>query len=208
VSEHVEIQAPAATVKVGRGAKIPADTAPAVIEEIRRLLLAEDAMLSVAMWARSHPSLAGHPLDRRTRMVSAAGMVTTFWRPFSADNKGQRLDPAEWRARIENDPKQAEMFDRLELRRNKVLAHSDTDAAVLNVTDTHNFLAPRKPDDPLVLRVYDVGADQGLLEPESLLVIAKLADRLAELFSERMVELGASRVDALVADDSSAAKDS
>jgi hypothetical protein len=204
VSEHVEIQVPAATVKVGRGAKIPADTPPAVIEEIRRLLLAEDAMLSVAMWANSHPSLTGHPLDRRTRMVSAAGVATTFWRPFAADNKRQRLDAAEWRARIEDDPKQAEMFDRLQVRRDKVLAHSDTDAGVVNVTDTHNFFAPRKPDDPLVLRVYDVGADQGLLEPESLPVIVKLADRLADLFSDRMVELGASRVDALVADDFSA----
>jgi hypothetical protein len=157
----------------------------------------------------AHPSLTGHPLDRRTRMVSAAGMATTFWRPFSADNKRKRLDPAEWRARIEDDPKQAEMFDRLQLRRDKVLAHSDTDAGVVNVTDTHNFFAERerKPDDPLVLRVYDVGADQGLLEPESLPVIAKLADRLAELFSDRMVELGASRVDALVADDFSAGED-
>jgi hypothetical protein len=143
VSEHVEIQVPTGTVKVGRGAKIPADTSPAVIEEIRRLLLAEDAMLSVAMWASSHPTLTGHPLDRRTRMVSAAGMATTFWRPFSADNKGKRLDPAEWRARIEDDPKQAEMFDRLELRRNTVLAHSDTDAGAVNVTDTYNFLAGR-----------------------------------------------------------------
>jgi hypothetical protein len=175
---------------VGVAARVPASTPPDTQAEIRRLLLAEDAMLCVAAYARQ---LKPDELDRRARAVAAAGLVTMFGRPFAKDDKGVRLDPKEWRARIADDPEQARMFDRLRLRRDKVLAHSDTGAGVVNVTNTHKMFETRQPDDPLDLRVYDVGVDQGLLDPDSLTVIAALAERLADLFSKRMVELGATR---------------
>jgi hypothetical protein len=74
-----------------------------------------------------------------------------------------------------------------------VLAHVDTDAAVLNVTNSYRMFQRPEENDPIVLRVYDVGADGGLLEPESLQLIAGLADRLALLMSHRMANLGATR---------------
>ena len=94
---------------------------------------------------------------------------------------------------IAYDPGQADIFDRILLRRDKVLAHVDTDAAVVNVTNSYLMFERSEATDPIVLRVYDVGADGGLLEPESLQLIAGLADRLALLMSHRMANLGATR---------------
>ncbi|MEK6275531.1 MAG: hypothetical protein AABM30_09355 [Actinomycetota bacterium] len=162
--------------------------------ELRRLLLAEDAMLNVSAWARFYGERESVPTDRRARTVAAAGVVAMFWRPFVNDDKGERLEPDEWRERIVDDAGHAEMFDRLRIRRNKVFAHADTGAGVVNVTNTYRMFQRREPEDPFDLRVYDVGADGGLLERESLALIAELADRLAGLFSERMIELGAVRV--------------
>lgn len=189
-SADVVVRPEPAVVTVGLAARVPANTAPETLAEIRRLLLAEDAVKRVSAYARQ---FRPDGLDQRARSVAAAGLATMFGRPFFKDNKGKRLDPDEWRARIADDPEQAGMFDRLLLRRSKVIAHSDTDAGVVNVTNTHGMFEARRPDDPLDLRVYDVGLDHGLLDPHSLEVIAALADRLAELFSERIVELGATR---------------
>jgi hypothetical protein len=135
-AEVVELVASAGTAEVGRAARVPEDASQETLDEIRRLLLAEDAMLSVAVFARFY-SAAGYPADRRIRFVAAAGVAATFWRPFMKDNQGERLDPDEWRGKVANDPDHAALFDRLKIRRNKVFAHSDTDARVVNVTDMH-----------------------------------------------------------------------
>ena len=178
---------------------MPPGTPPETLDSVRQLLLAEDAMLNVVAWAKA---LSGHPdllTDRRARMVAAAGLSAMFSRPFMSDNTRMRLEPDEWRERIADDPEQTRIFDRLWLRRNKVFAHSDTDAGVVNVTDTNRFFkGPRQPADPYDLRVYDVGADGGLLEPESLRSIGAVAARLAALFEEQMLQLGAVRVRSLV----------
>jgi hypothetical protein len=118
-------------------------------------------MLSVAAWARAEPTLTGHSMDWRARSVAAASVATMFWRPFATDDQQKRLEANEWRALIADDPDQATMFDRLRLRRNKVLAHSDTKAGIVNVTNTYKMFAGRERDDPLDLRVYDAGVDDG-----------------------------------------------
>jgi hypothetical protein len=178
---------------VGVAARVPHDMPREVVNEIRRLLLAEDAMLNVAAWARSLES-ATLPADRRARVVAAAGMAAMFWRPFVRDDDRRRLEPGEWRERIADNEDHARLFDRIEIRRAKVLAHVDTNARVVNVTDTYRFFQSRDETDPRDLRVYDVGADGGLLEPDSLRVLDELATRLAQMFSDRMVEMGAVRV--------------
>jgi hypothetical protein len=179
---------------MGIAARVPSGLPREVLAEIRRLLLAEDAMLNVAAWARwQGESGAAVPFDRRARLVVAAGVVAMFWRPFVTDDERKRLDPKEWRGRIADNEEHARMFDRIEIRRHKVLVHSDTDARIANVTDTYRFFQSREETDPLDLRVYDVGADGGLLDPGSWRVIEQLATRLAHLFSERMIDLGASR---------------
>jgi hypothetical protein len=187
----VSVSVPAASASVGVAARLPDGTSPETIAEVRRLLLAEDAMLNVAAWASAN---VGVPADRRARMVVAAGVAAMFCRPFVYDNKRRRLDPDEWRARIADVPDHLGKFDLLMLRRDKIFAHADRNAAVVNVANTHRlFAGPTKPGDPIDLRVYDVGGDGGLLEDESRQVIAALATRLAELFSKRMVDLGAVR---------------
>jgi hypothetical protein len=193
-ANDVTLKGATATVTLGaNGAMIPVDTPQETQNELRRLLLAEDAMLNVAEWAREHITDGKLPIGRQARTVSAAGLAAMFCRPFTNDNKRKRLNPNYWRALIADDPVQADMFDRILLRRDKVLAHVDTDAAVVNVTNSYRMFERPQVNDPIVLRVYDVGADGGLLEPESLQLIAGLADRLALLMSHRMANLGATR---------------
>lgn len=151
-------------------------------------------MRSVAAWAQfhiDHPTAM--PSDSRARLVDAAGVAVMFCRPFLRDDKGMNLDADEFRSRLADGANQV-MFDRLRLRRSKVLAHADTAAGVINVTETYKMFARRDPDDPLDLRAYNVGADDGILGPDDLGVIADLAKELADFFSNDMVALGAQRV--------------
>ncbi|HYN49951.1 MAG TPA: hypothetical protein VES62_03415 [Thermoleophilaceae bacterium] len=177
-------------------ARVPAGTPEEVRAKLRRLLLAEHAMEAVEEWARAR-ALQPPPSDRfaRGRLVDAAGFAAMFGRPFVADDKGKRLDPAEWRAKLEQRrPELVPLFDRLRARRDSVFAHADTRARVSNVTNTHKMFRGREPDDPIDLRTYDSGAADELLAPEELEAAVELAVTLAGLFSERMVELGAMRV--------------
>jgi hypothetical protein len=194
-SRDVTIKGVAAVAHFGEaGALVPSDTPTDTLNELRRLFLAEDAMNNVAAAARAF--LVDHPpppSDRRARTVAAAGIAAMFCRPFSADNERKRLDAKEWREFIADDLRHAAMFDRILERRNKVLAHADTNTGIVNVTNTYRMFATRQPDDPIVLRVYDLGADGGLLELDALHTIAELADRLALLMSHRMADLGAKR---------------
>jgi hypothetical protein len=183
---------------MGVAARVPGDMPPTAVAEVRRLLLAEDAMLNISAWtAWRIADAAATPSDPRARTVLAAGVAAMFWRPFTKDDQRQRLDPEAWRTRIAENEDHVRMFDRIKIRRNEVLAHSDTSAGVVNVTDTYRMFQSRGDSDPRDLRVYDIGADGGLLEPDSLLVLKELAERLARMFSERMIELGAERVRAL-----------
>jgi hypothetical protein len=166
LSNDVTLKGATATVSLGaNGAMIPADTPQETQNELRRLLLAEDAMLNVSEWAREHITDGKLPTGRQARTVSAAGLGAMFCRPFTNDNRRKRLDPNYWRALIADDPVQADMFDRILLRRDKVLAHVDTDAAVVNVTNSYRMFERPHANDPIVLRVYDVGAAAAFWNP-------------------------------------------
>jgi len=155
----VIITAEPATAAIGVAARVSHDVPGEVVQEIRQLLLGEDAMLNVAAWARWVKNAPdGLPADRRARAVAAAGIATMFWRPFVKDDERKRLEPEEWCTRIADNAEHAEMFERIRIRRHKVLAHSDTNAGVVNVTDTYRIFQRRDERDPYDLRVYDVGA--------------------------------------------------
>jgi len=192
---HVQIKP--AEVRLGRlAARVPAGATAAVHAELRRLLLAEHAMEAVSEWAQAHAA-APRPADpfTRSRFVDAAGLVAMFVRPFVRDDQRKRLDPTEWRAKVEQQrPDLVPLFDRLRSRRHTVFAHADTTARVANVANFHKGGGSRDPSDPIDLRTYDSGAADEILATEELARTIVLAQLLSELFNERMLELGAVRV--------------
>jgi hypothetical protein len=196
---EARIPVPAGQVRLGLAARIPADTPQYIQEEVRRLLLAEHAMLAIGGWAEARLA-APSPADRFAQglLVDAAGLAVTFARPFMQDDKKNRLDRDEWRSRLEVErPDLVDLFDRILARRNRIFAHADTTAGMTNVTNTHKMFGSRAPDDPIDLRVYDVGAADEILSLDVLQATGELASTLAQMFSARMVELGAERVSSL-----------
>lgn len=197
--KDIRVEAKSAEVRMGRyAARVPAGTREEVRAKLRRLLArgARDGGrrgvgVGVGVGASACAATATVGPFRAWRLVDAAGFAAMFGGPFVADDKGKRLDPAEWRAKLEQRrPELVPLFDRLRARRDSVFSHADTRARVSNVTNTHKMFRGREPDDPIDLRTYDSGAADELLAPEKL----EAAVALAGLFSERMVELGAMRV--------------
>jgi len=172
---------------------VSADTPKETQNELRRLLLAEDAMLNVAEWRASTSPTGSCLSDAKLEPCPQPGWPRCSADPSRTTTSGSASIRTTGERLIADDPVQADMFDRILLRRDKVLAHVDTNAAVVNVANSYRMFQRPEANDPIVLRVYDVGADGGLLEPESLQLIAGLADRLALLMSHRMTNLGATR---------------
>jgi len=171
--------------RLGPGVRVStADLTEDSVALLRRLLLAEDAMFSVAEAARAwldEPTMLSE--SRRARLVAATGLAVMFARPFLKDDQGKRLRREDWRPADQH----GDLFDRLLDRRNVVLAHVDTSAGHLNVLDVAHFGGPDWAS-ILDLRVFDVGAADDLLEPETLAAIADLADSLARRFREKITE--------------------
>ncbi len=194
---NIRVEVEPAEVRLGRlAARVPAGTPEHVLDELRRLLLAEHAMEAVQDWANAR-ALDPPPLDRfkRSRLVDAAGLTAMFSRPFAADDKRERLDPAYWEVKLgQIRPDLAALFSKLRGRRNRVFAHADTRAGMINVINSHKMLRESEPSDPIDLRTYDVGAADELLDPAELARTSELAAVLSGLFEKRMAELGAVRV--------------
>jgi hypothetical protein len=149
---------------------------------IRRLLLAEDAMLNVSEAARAWTAVL--PISRRARLVVAAGLASMFARPFVKDDEGKRFRTEHWRPASDRGL----LFDHLIDLRHKVFAHADNSAGHVDVIDVDGNQAEPYNVHVCDLRVFDLAIATRLLEPDELREIAKLADEMALAFRRRLDE--------------------